>query len=419
MGMAVAAAASAQTAGGGADTLGGTADTLDGAVDTLGGAADTLGVPATVRTSATVSPARYMRVPMWALGMMVRGQDAHYRNLRHEPLRERHGYAGNGMQLLPALVLVGLKTAGVESRSSWTQLAVAGAASTLIMASATEGLKRATRVTRPDGSDRHSFPSGHTATAFMTATMLTHEYGQRSPWIGVGAYTVATATGLLRVRGHKHWLSDVFTGASIGVLSTEVGYWLADRLLGHARSETHPAPQTYSRDDRPSFAALSVGVNIPLSAYALDAQTTLRTSSGSSVGAEGAYFLSPYVGVGGRVALANTAVITQHTQAEDDRLDALSVSAGAYLSYPLTGRWLLGSKLLGGYTRYSALSLAGHALPARGGLNVGTGLSLTYRTQPHSAARLFADYTLQPALSAQGDSHLHTLAAGLSLAVLF
>lgn len=385
---------------------------------TTGVAADTLGGAKMVPASATVSPTLYARMPLLALGLLVRGQDAHYRDLRHEPLAERHGYAGNGMQLLPALVLVGLKTAGVESRSTWTQLAVAGAASTLVMASATEGLKRTTRVTRPDGSDRHSFPSGHTATAFMTATMLTHEYGHHSPWVGVGAYTLATATGLLRVSGHKHWLSDVFTGASIGMFSAEIGYWLASRVLGRAQGDTHSDPQTYSRDFRPSFAALYVGANIPLSAYALDGQTTMRTSAGSSVGAEGAYFFSPYVGVGGRVTLANTAVITQHTQAEDDRLDALSASAGAYLSYPLTGRWLLGSKLLGGYTRYSALSLSHQPLPARGGLNVGTGLSIAYRTQPHGAARLFVDYTLQPALSRQGDSHLHTLAAGLSLAVL-
>ena len=386
---------------------------------TAGVPAETSDSPKVARVPVKVNQMLYMRVPLLALGMMVRGQDAHYRDLRHEPLAERHGYAGNGMQLLPALVLVGLKTAGVESRSTWAQLAVAGAASTLVMASATEGLKRTTRVTRPDGSDRHSFPSGHTATAFMTATMLTHEYGHHSPWVGVGAYTLATATGLLRVRGHKHWLSDAFTGATIGVFSANVGYWLAGRLAGRAQGEPHSAPQVYSRDDSPSFAALSVGLNIPLSAYALDGQTTMRTSAGSSVGAEGAYFLSPYVGVGGRVTLANTAVITQRTQAEDDRLEALSASAGAYLSYPLTARWLLGSKLLGGYTYYQALSLTHQTLPARGGLNVGTGLSLTYRIQPHSAVRLFADYTLQPALSRQGDSHLHTLVAGLSLAVLF
>ena len=61
------------------------------------------------------------------------------------------------------------------------------------------------------GSNRHSFPSGHTATAFMTATMLNKEYGHKSPWIGVGAYGMATATGLMRMANNKHWLNTYKT----------------------------------------------------------------------------------------------------------------------------------------------------------------------------------------------------------------
>ena len=30
---------------------------------------------------------------------------------------------------------------------------------------------------------------------------------------------------------NRHWLSDVLTGAGIGILSTELGYYLADRLF--------------------------------------------------------------------------------------------------------------------------------------------------------------------------------------------
>ena len=39
----------------------------------------------------------------------------------------------------------------------------------------------------------------------MTATMFTKEYGHKSPWVGVGAYSVATATGLMRMANNKHW----------------------------------------------------------------------------------------------------------------------------------------------------------------------------------------------------------------------
>ena len=63
----------------------------------------------------------------------------------------------------------------------------------------TRGLKTLFKVQRPDSSKPNSFPSGHTTTAFMTATMLHKEYGYLSPWVTVGAYSCATATGIMRM----------------------------------------------------------------------------------------------------------------------------------------------------------------------------------------------------------------------------
>lgn len=54
-------------------------------------------------------------------------------------------------------------------------------------------LKSVTKVERPDGSARNSFPSGHTAMAFMGAELLRREFWEVSPWIGVAGYVVAAA----------------------------------------------------------------------------------------------------------------------------------------------------------------------------------------------------------------------------------
>ena len=81
-------------------------------------------------------------------------------------------------------------------------------------------------VERPDGSSRNSFPSGHTATAFMGAEFLRKEYWDVSPWIGVAGYAVAAGTGFFRMYNNRHWLTDVLTGAGIGILSTQAAYWL-------------------------------------------------------------------------------------------------------------------------------------------------------------------------------------------------
>ena len=75
------------------------------------------------------------------------------------------------------------------------------------MAGLVNGIKYTASEMRPDGSTRNSWPSGHTATAFMAATILHKEYGlTRSPWYSVGAYTLATATGVMRVLNNRHWM---------------------------------------------------------------------------------------------------------------------------------------------------------------------------------------------------------------------
>ena len=100
------------------------------------------------------------------------------------------------------------------------------------MAGLVNGIKYTAKEMRPDGSTRNAWPSGHTATAFLAATILHKEYGMtRSPWFSVGAYTLATATGVMRVLNNRHWISDVLSGAGIGILSVELGYGMCDLLF--------------------------------------------------------------------------------------------------------------------------------------------------------------------------------------------
>ena len=173
----------------------------------------------------------YVCLPLVAGGLLIKSEDEHFRHLRNDYLPHFNRHADDYLQYLPAAVMLGMKLGGVEGRSSWGRMLASDAFSALLMGSVVFSLKQTTHVMRHDGSNDHSFPSGHTATAFMTATMLAKEYGHKSPWIGIGAYSVATATGLMRMANNKHWLSDVLTGAGIGILSTELGYYLADLIF--------------------------------------------------------------------------------------------------------------------------------------------------------------------------------------------
>ena len=69
-----------------------------------------------------------------------------------------------------------------------------------------------------------SMPSGHTAEAFVAATVVYREYRYLSPWYGIGAYTLATTVGVFRMINDKHWESDVLVGAGIGMLATNIVY---------------------------------------------------------------------------------------------------------------------------------------------------------------------------------------------------
>jgi len=77
-----------------------------------------------------------------------------------------------------------------------------------------QGAKFATERARPDGSNNFSFPSGHTASAFATATVLQEHFGWKA---GIPAYAFASFVGASRMASNKHYLSDVLVGAGIGI----------------------------------------------------------------------------------------------------------------------------------------------------------------------------------------------------------
>ncbi len=61
-----------------------------------------------------------------------------------------------------------------------------------------------------------SFPSGHAISAWSVATVIGEEYGPRHPAVRYGAYALATAVGISRYTGRKHFLSDVLVGSAMG-----------------------------------------------------------------------------------------------------------------------------------------------------------------------------------------------------------
>ena len=87
-------------------------------------------------------------------------------------------------------------------------------------------IKNITKVERPNGTKGHySYPSGHTATAFVGATALHQEYKESAPILAYSGYLFALTTAILRVTNDKHWIPDVVTSAGLAMLITNLVYY--------------------------------------------------------------------------------------------------------------------------------------------------------------------------------------------------
>ena len=67
-------------------------------------------------------------------------------------------------------------------------------------------------VENPD--DFSSFPSGHSALAWATATVISEHFDKK--WISILAYSSAFTVSISRIILEEHWTSDVIFGAGIG-----------------------------------------------------------------------------------------------------------------------------------------------------------------------------------------------------------
>ena len=93
------------------------------------------------------------------------------------------------------------------------------------------GAKLTHGVPRPDATNYFSFPSGHTAAAFMAATLFYKEYGFKGYWVGLVAYAAAIVTGFTRILNNRHWLFDVIIGAALGILLTNLAFRLVQLIF--------------------------------------------------------------------------------------------------------------------------------------------------------------------------------------------
>lgn len=172
-------------------------------------------------------------IPITLIGVGIIGLESDWLKYQNREMRDelqenidRRLTMDDFTQYAPMAAVYGLNLFGVKGKHDFVDRTIILSTAYALMGITVNSLKTITKVERPDGSSLNSFPSGHTATAFMGAEFLRREYWDVSPWIGVAGYAVAAGTGFFRMYNNRHWLTDVAAGAGIGILSVQAAYWL-------------------------------------------------------------------------------------------------------------------------------------------------------------------------------------------------
>lgn len=170
-------------------------------------------------------------LPMIAMSLPYAVSNKQIKDFRNSHLSSFHNRYDDYLQFVPLATQIGMHIAGVEGRSkNYKELLTSDAIGFGLMMTSVSLTKRLTKVMRPDGSSANSFPSGHTAMAFYSATALHLEYGKRYPLISLASYLTAAGVGIGRIMNNRHWIGDVMVGAAVGIASAELGYWFSSLL---------------------------------------------------------------------------------------------------------------------------------------------------------------------------------------------
>ena len=367
----------------------------------------------------------FVGVPLFVAGIIAKSEKTAFKQqTKHSLLTHFKTSIDDYTQYFGPALTLGLKLGGMEGRSDWPRFFASAAMGYGIMALLVNTIKYTAKEMRPDGSSANSWPSGHTATSFVGATLLHKEYGlTRSPWFSVAGYGVATATGVMRVLNNRHWVSDVMSGAGIGILSTELGYAFGDLLFKGKGLLRNDLEMDF---ENPSFFGISMGVGLggkdigfslndlqDREKYGImeignvdSEEDYIQFRAATVVDAEGAYFFNKYIGIGGRLRVRamsaksfgqynyistdsptdywSTIVAPVYDEArqtfpeaslkegglpvtnmtgtvKSDHLAEFTASCGLYFNIPLSKHFALGTKLLIGRSFTQELDIDGHA----------------------------------------------------------
>jgi membrane-associated phospholipid phosphatase len=147
------------------------------------------------------------------------------KDFRDKHFSDFHTKVDDYLVNLPLLVVYGLNAVKVRGKNRFIDRSALLIKSEVIATVLSLSLKQLTNELRPDGTNHRSFPSAHAIYAFAAAEFMSKEFKDVSIVYSIAAYSIATTVGVLRVMNDRHWISDVFAGAGMGILATNISYF--------------------------------------------------------------------------------------------------------------------------------------------------------------------------------------------------
>ncbi len=146
-------------------------------------------------------------------------------------------------------VPVGYFVAGlIHENKALKQKAAYTAAAILFNTASTTVLKNVVKRERPYNTytgifpdkieSDYAFPSGHTSSAFATATSLA--ITTKKWYVAVPAFAWSASVGYSRIYLGQHYPSDVIMGAIVGTSSAIICHWASKQLAKRKKTKTIP-----------------------------------------------------------------------------------------------------------------------------------------------------------------------------------
>lgn len=194
-------------------------------------------------------------------------------------------------------------------------------------------------------------------------------------------------------------------------MSTEFGYWLSDLVFQRkkARREIVDFWSDYVPSN-PSFIGFTAGFQFPLSDYEFSDEYEYYTSTGSTIGLEGAWFWNTHWGVGGRATMSSVYYSVEDVDNENgDAFRFQMYQPGIYFNQNIFRHLYFGAKALVGLNHYNRIRSATLKWPSRYGVNYSTGISFGSRVNEKLDISFSIDYNALPPHSRKSGEYIHTL----------